>query len=502
VAPLQALQHSNLGGRLWAQLKRGDKQWPEWEKLRATRFWVEEEWRAKRDILAGKRQASQVTMQDNTLTDTGTVTEEKVVLPSNEGKDVHWGPLGGILQVVECNVLWVECNDDEGVPPAIFAAMKAHEQLHVLATGTATAVEKTIEAGTEAGAFMDCTASIISVYMTDDPALGGRGLLETSTERRALLLTRQNHATQRDHLQYAVLHTRWSPSVLAYLLDVLGVQAGSPNVVWCPHFSRADDEVVKMAAWVIASIPALHFSFTLPKGDLHGPMIHRLLQEAIDRRVGSEEVVAKEVQVLHDGLPVQSGQNSKTARELVEERKQALKNAHIQAKQEVEEELAREGLQQAASQDVLKGTQSQLQVKWSGSGNLELSQGTKAPGQATTPKKPATPITTSKATSSRAKDKQAKRKAQELEAEAPQARKVAKAAHPPRKVAPAGWTPRQAEALRKTAHLPLTGGKRLLPVPAPEASHAAELQGNQSSSASSQEEDEEAEEGSSDPPSD
>ena len=73
--------------------------------------------------------------------------------------------------------------------------------------------------------------------------------------------------------------------------------------------------------------------------------------------------------VLMDGLQVQSGDTSKTLKELVEERTQALKVAHLQAKSEFQEEQEREALQAAASQDVLLGTQSTLNVR-SGSGNL------------------------------------------------------------------------------------------------------------------------------------
>ena len=72
---------------------------------------------------------------------------------------------------------------------------------------------------------------------------------------------------------------------------------------------------------------------------------------------------------------------SKTQKELIEERKQALKVAQLQAKSEFQEDQAHEALQAAASQDVLLGTQSTLNIRRSGSGSLELSQASRSSAQ-------------------------------------------------------------------------------------------------------------------------
>ena len=247
VAPIATLRVPNLGGKVWAQLKRGELPLPPWEKICNTKFWVEEEWKSKREVLSGQRRAPQVQTEESFQFDEGTVQQEVLQLPSGEGKKMLWGNLPSVLAMATINVLWVEADDDEGLPATVPWAMSQAQapEMHVIISGTPTAVEKAIEVGSNKGSFNDCTASLVSIYMPDDGALGGRGPLETSVERRALLVTRNDFGNQAEHLQYAVLHTKWCPGLTMYLLELLGMQGGADSVVnlmYLPHFGRSDKE--------------------------------------------------------------------------------------------------------------------------------------------------------------------------------------------------------------------------------------------------------------------
>ena len=498
VAPLAALQLGCLGGQLWKKLKREDNLLPEWSKLAQAKFWSEEEWRDKRDILAGVKRPPQVFTEESVLEEEGTLEEQTVSLPSGAGKSIHWGPLGLLMEHVPPNVLWVEADDDEGVSPAVLKIMATHKEVHVLMTGTPVAVDKGTEQAINLGATHGCAASIISMFMSDDPAFGPRGSLDLCVEHRALLLTRTSCGQQREHLRYATMHTKWTPGMLLYLLEILGVQKDSTTMTFVPHFCRTDEEVLKMVGWITASIPGLHPSFVLQKGDMHPPMVHQFLKEVIENKVGTEETVHKQMMVLMDGLPVQSGDMSKTLKELVEERKQALKVAHLQAKSEFQEEQERESLQAAASQDVLLGTQSTLNVR-SGSGNLELSQASRS-GSHQAGKKAAVSTKKSGATSSRQKEVEAKRKAIELE-EGPQSKKSKKPSREPAPKSKPMAQPMQASSRVQVPFrrppVPPRGGKSL-PDPAEEPRPVEDME----LSLTMSEESETEEEGGSEPPSD
>ena len=500
VAPLGALQHSNLGGKLWLKLKREDNVLPDWAKLCQTKFWVEEEWRAKREVLAGVKKPAQVSAEESIDVEEGTVEEQKVVLPGGEGKSVHWGPLGGLMEHVSTNVLWVEADDDDGVSQAVLRVMTNHKDVHILMTGSPVAVDKGTEQAIARGATQGCAASIITMFYQDDPALGPRGSLELSVERWALLLTRTSCGEQREHLQYATMHTKWSPGMLLYLLEILGAQ-NCKALTFVPHFCRSDEDVLKIVGWITASIPGLHMSFVLQKCDMHPPMVQKFLQEVIESKIGSEETVQRQMMVLMDGLPVQAGDMSKTVKELVEERKQALKLAHLQAKSEVQEDMEREALQSAASQDVLLGTQSTLNIRRAGSGSLELSQVSRSSGQQAPKKSAASSGKKSGATSTRQKEAEAKRKAMELE-EGPTSNKSKKTSREP--------APRSKPMAQSTSsnivHMPMrrppvpTRGGKSLPDPAEEAKPVEEMEVSMTMSVDSDEEEDEGEVG--DPPSD
>ena len=410
---MQALLHPNLGGKLWQQLKKDEKLMPTWDKLGATKFWTEDLWKAQRQVLAGETRRPRVQQEEVPLGD-DTVRQEEVTLPSGHTRHITWGPLRGVLQAMPANVIWAECDEEDGAPQAVLQAMADFKDLHLVATGTPKAVDVALQKATEAGTFHDCTVSSVSVFMTDDPALGSKEPLETNAERRALLVTRSQFGNQREHLNYVVMHTRWRPSLLAYLIDLVGADRSSgTTVAFVPYPGRRDEDAVQMIGWLTAALPSVHFNFQPVRGEMHHAMVSKMLTESITKHLGQEELTNREVHVMFDGLTVSRADWMKTREELVQERKTAIKNANMEAKALALEEMSREEFQAVTSQEVMAGTQSTLLPFKRTSSSESPSQQVKTPS-----KQKGTPVPRKVATSARQREADAKRKARDIEEEA------------------------------------------------------------------------------------
>ena len=79
------------------------------------------------------------------------------------------------------------------------------------------------------------------------------------------------------------------------------------------------------------------------------------LREGLDCHHGEAEQVIKECQVMEDGMPVMRMELMKTKREMLEERKLALRNVTKTARKEVMEERAQELAEEATAEEAAGG---------------------------------------------------------------------------------------------------------------------------------------------------
>ena len=333
---------------------------PGWDKLATTKLWMEEQRKGHRQILKGESKPA-VVQQEQIMTDEGDFLEQEVVLPMGVRKNVCCGGWMALLNTQPINVLWLEVDDATEATPWMLKEFGQRRDMHGLVTGTSEAVHKTLQAGMEAGVFVKCAVSSVALYLSDDPALGPKEPYESNVERRALLVTRLDYGNQVEHINYIAMQTRWRPSLTSRLLDLLGLdKTGCYTVAYVPSSKRKDEDVVNMVAWLNACIPHAIFHFQLPKGQMHHAMVKKALAEGIDRHHGEQEQVIRESQVMEDGLTVQKSELLKTKKDIVEERKQALRNAQLSAKEELKEEDAQAALQLATAFDVAAGSQTLL----------------------------------------------------------------------------------------------------------------------------------------------
>ena len=182
--------------------------------------------------------------------------------------------------------------------------------------------------------------------------------------------------------------------------------------------------MVQMIGWLTAALPSVHFNFQPVRGDMHHTLVSKMLTESITKHLGQEELTNREVHVMFDGLTVSRADWMKTREELVQERKTAIKNAHMEAKSQAMEELSREELQAVTSQEVMAGTQSTLLPFRRTSSSESPSQPVKTPS-----KQKGTPVPRKVATSARQREADAKRKARDIEEEGSR-KKVARSSFP------------------------------------------------------------------------
>ena len=210
--PVVHLSCGNLG-KLWGKLKVNTKECPPWEKLKDALFWKDAVlYQRVWDLLAGEVKRPSGHIQGPVNTESGSVETASFEF-TQDGKPVTkvaaWGTMEALSDHRKIHLVWWEVGS-EGLPTTIGPVLEKHRDACLILVGPESGIIKAVRQVSDLTNERHCLwqykASLMSLFLREDPPLGARVLPHANVLRKVLLCSPN---ALRVHRNYIALDYPW-----------------------------------------------------------------------------------------------------------------------------------------------------------------------------------------------------------------------------------------------------------------------------------------------------